>query len=267
MACAIDLQIDPILFLQPVAALAISLGILFSVLRNRGSRGTILILSLLAYFLAIALKVVVQLVSYDTVVSTFGYSSLGTALYLGLQTVLFEVGFGYLFACYGVRRKGLTTGDAVSYGASLSFWENGVLLGILSLFQLTVIYLILSSGGSIASTVASDLPSAYFAAAPVAAGGVALGTIERISSMLIHIAWGVLCVLTAISGKKRFLAVALPMGLVDAIVPFSGLIGLILFEAIVFAISVACLGIALVALRTVKSKVSPPDTGGFAKTG
>jgi hypothetical protein len=130
-----------------------------------------------------------------------------------------------------------------------------------------LIYLILLTGGSIASTLASILPSAYFEPGLVALREVALGTVERVSSMLIHIAWGVLCILAAVTGKKRFLAIALPMGLVDALVPFSGLVSLVLFEAIVFAISVACLGIALIALRSAIPKVSPLDSNKIAVTG
>ena len=77
--------------------------------------------------------------------------------------------------------------------------------------------------------------------------------------MLIHIAWGVLCILTAVTGRKRFVAVALPMGLVDALVPFSGQVSLVTFEAIIFTISIVCFGIALVALKTIAPKASPAE--------
>jgi hypothetical protein len=69
--------------------------------------------------------------------------------------------------------------------------------------------------------------------------------LERLSSMLAHVAWGVLCVLAAVSGQKRYLGYALPMGMLDALVPFAPL-NVKLFEVVVFLLS---LGFVLVAWR------------------
>ena len=111
-------------------------------------------------------------------------------------------------------------------------------------------------GGSLAATVASQLPSGYFAPGGVALQSVALGTLERVSSMMAHTAWGVLCVLSAVSRRKRFLAAALPMGLIDAAVPFAGQVGAEAFEAIVFLVSLAFVAVAWLALRSVGSGVT-----------
>jgi hypothetical protein len=50
---------------------------------------------------------------------------------------------------------------------------------------------------------------------------VALGTVERISSILIHFAWGYLCFMAAFFHKKRLFLIALPMCIIDFLVPFA----------------------------------------------
>lgn len=217
--------------------MAISLGALVYWWNRRGFKAVALSMSFLAYFLAIVLKEVLQLYTYGAVKSAFGYVSLEMGLYFGLQTVFLEVGLAYVFAVYAVRSRGMSAQDRVAYGLGLSFWENGILLGLLPLFDLGVIYLVLSAGGQNATTVAAALPSAYFAGPFAAIQAVAIGTLERISSMLAHLAWGILTVASAATGRKKYLAAALPMGLLDALAPFAG--GNIdLFEAVVFAFSV-----------------------------
>ncbi len=66
---------------------------------------------------------------------------------------------------------------------------------------------------------------------------VALGTLERISSILLHLAWGYLCFMAAYLHKKRLFLIALPMGFVDFLVPFTQSWGIPVFEAVVFALS------------------------------
>ena len=74
--------------------------------------------------------------------------------------------------------------------------------------------------------------------AGLALGLVSLGIMERISSILLHSAWGYLCFVAALSHKVRFLLVALPMGFVDFLVPFAPALNLPVYEAIVMAIAV-----------------------------
>jgi len=255
-------QIDPVFFIQPAASLTISLALILYWRRTRGFSGYVLMLSFAAYFLAIVLKEVVQDLTYNSVVGAFGYVSVGTGLYFGVQTSLFEVGLAYVFARYGARSKRVTSKDAVVLGLGLSFWENGLLLGALSLLSLAVTYALLASGGSLASTIASQLPSGYFEPAATALSAVALGTLERISSMMAHVAWGVLCVLSVATGKKRYLGIALPMGMIDATVPFAGQVGAVVFEVVIFMISVCCLGAAWVSKSTEAShqQSTPQET-------
>jgi uncharacterized membrane protein YhfC len=160
------------------------------------------------------------------------------------------VGLAYLAAVYAVRKRGFGRTEAVPYGLSLAFWENGILLGLLSLFNLGVVYLIIASGSSAAPTVyAAALATQPYLFEPVsrALPAVALGTLERLSSTLAHLAWGVLVVLSATTRRKSYLAMALPMGLVDALVPFaSG--NLVLFEAVFLLLAVGFMGLAWHAL-------------------
>ena len=73
------------------------------------------------------------------------------------------------------------------------------------------------------------------------AGLVALGTLERTSSILAHFSWGFLVVVAAASGRRRYLAAAAPMGLVDFRVPFALSLGPVEFETLVFALSLVAL--------------------------
>jgi len=84
--------------------------------------------------------------------------------------------------------------------------------------------------------------------------------LERISSILSHCAWGYLCVLAAVFKRNIYFAIALPMGLVDFFVPFVNLLGLPLFEGIVFLFSVASLLIAVSVGRDIRGQLPPPET-------
>lgn len=253
-------NIDLILLLQPSLAFVISLFALVWWWYRRGFRGVVLLLSAAAYFVAIGAKYAIQIPTIAAVQAEFGKTSLGLGLYYGLQTVFLEVGLAYLFAVYAVRRRGLKESDAVPYGLSLAFWENGILLGIFSIFNLGIIYLIIAGGGSEAATVYSQIlasqPSLFQSSASLLPM-VFIGTLERVSSMLAHIAWGMLCVFSAVTGRKRYLVYALPMGLLDALVPFASL-NLNLFEAVVFVLSLV---FVLIAWRSSESVPMGPQPG------
>lgn len=248
-------NIDILIFLQPSLSIAMTLGGLAYWWSRRGLRFMVLVLSFAAYFGAIAAKYAIQIPTIGAAVAAFGSTSVGLGLYYGLQTVFLEVGLAYLLACYGARRRGFKASDAVPFGLSLAFWENGIFLGALSIFNLGVAYLLLASGSDQAAAVYSQLAStqpALFMPPATLLPLLLVGTLERVSSMFVHVAWGVLCVISAVSGRKRYLAYALPMGLVDAFVPFAPL-NSDLFEAGLFVVSV---GFLLIAWRAMVSASS-----------
>jgi hypothetical protein len=105
----------------------------------------VLVYSLVAYAVAIALKYAVQIPTVNAVTDYFGSVSVGLGLYYGLQTVFFEVGLAYVVAWYVISHGLLERKDAEAYGSGLAFWENAGLLGILSLINLIAYLSILSS--------------------------------------------------------------------------------------------------------------------------
>jgi YhfC intramembrane metalloprotease len=255
-------NIDPLLMLQPALSLAMVLSALVYWWRTRGFRGVVLLLGAVAYWVAIAAKQVVDLLVVNGLARShygaLGLPGIGLALIVGLETVVFEVGLAYAFAVYGVRKRGIGATDAVPYGISLAFWENGVLLGLLALFDLVVVYLLLGTGSSIAETTYSALVSSapnYFLPPLSLLPTVLLGTLERVSSLLAHLAWGILSVLAALTGRKRYLAYALPMGLVDALVPFASR-NFYLFEGAFFVLSLAFIAVAHGSLVAEKRRAS-----------
>jgi len=240
-------NIDPVYFIQPLASIVISVGIVvFWYFRKHSSRWIILF-SFGAYAGAIAIKEVLQFFTVQQVVGLFGYASVVTGLYLGLQTVFFEVGGAYIVARLTVSRWRLDRGDAQAYGLGLAMWENAGLLGVLPLISLVSVYAVLSTNMPIAQTVYSSViksQPALFDPPWQVLPLIALGSLERFSSLLIHLAFGWLCLVSAVSGKKKLFLVALPMGLVDAFVPYAGEVPLWVFELGVFAFALVCLFVA-----------------------
>ena len=177
---------------------------------------------------------------------TFGYASWQTGLYLGAQTSVFEVGLAYLVARYAVSRGKMIGADGEAYGISLAFWENGVLLGALTLFSLAADYFLIAGGllpTSVYQALVSSDPSLFYTPRQLAFP-LALGVLERVSSLLSHFAWGYLCVLAAYLHKRVYLLIALPMGLLDVLVPFAQEVPLWEFEGLLFLFSLGSLLVA-----------------------
>lgn len=212
--------------------------------RSRGVTRSVLLFSLLAYAGAIAVKVVFQYATISPFKSSFPGNPLALGLYLGLQTVFFEVGGAFLVASYVVSRHKFSVKDAESYGLSLALWENAGLIGGVALLNFLVYYVILSLGGSAADSLYGILlkaqPQIFYPpleALPV----IAWAILERVSSMLVHLSWGWLCVMAAALHRRRYFLLALPMGLIDMLVPFAQTLAIFVFEIVVFAFGVSCL--------------------------
>jgi hypothetical protein len=204
--------------------------------KKRHFHTNVWLFSLIAYAVAIALKYAVQL---PTIGMVSGAGPVVLGVYYGLQTVFFEVGLAYVVAYFAVKRSNLDLRDTEAYGSGLAFWENVGFLSILSLVNLVAYYFILSNGGSLADLTYNQLSKnapSLFASNTEALGLVGIGVLERFSSALIHIAWGYLCIMAVIYRKKWLLVIALPMGLVDFLVPFAQS-NVLLFEVTVFALA------------------------------
>lgn len=239
-------NIDPFLFLEPALFILLGAGTVVYWRLKRRLTGVVLLLSLVAYAAAIALKEVIQAYSAGTVTADFGYASWQTGIYYGLQTCFLEVGFAYLVARYAVGRKLISDKDAQGYGVSLAFWENAILIGALSLVNLVVTYALIGNGllpQSLYDTIVSSEPDLLFPPQQLLVP-IVLATLERVSSFLAHFAWGYLTVLAASLRKPAYFLVALPMGLIDALVPFAQLVPTWEFELVVFVLCLGCVGLA-----------------------
>jgi hypothetical protein len=248
-------NINPIYLLQPLIVTLAMVALLFYWHYRKSLTKWVMLYSLLAYAIAIAVKYAFQHFTATPVINTGNPYYEG--LYLGLQTVVFEVGFAYLFARYAISKKHLSAKEASGYGVGLAFWENGVLLGAFSLFSLVATYLVLTSGGAAASEVYNTLisvQSALFYPTLQALPLVSLGILERASSAIMHVVWGYLVVMAAFYKRKKYLALALPLGMVDFFVPFASILGAVALELIVFVIAIISLAIMLYVRKEIRKK-------------
>ncbi len=256
-------NIDLIFILQPVIVIILSSALLIYWYFKRRFHLMVLIYSLVAYAAAIALKYAVQIPTINLVIDNFGSHSIELGVYYGLQTVFFEVGLAFVVAWYSFSRGKIGRKDAEAYGSGLAFWENAGLLGVLSLINLIAYWSILQTNTPLAQTLYNQLytnaPS-LFEPASQALRSVAIGTIERISSILFHFAWGYLCVMAVVYHKKRLFLIALPMGFVDFLVPFTLPNDIIVFEAIVFTLSVVSVLVAWYATKRVRINTEKPSS-------
>ena len=249
-------NIDLIYVAQPLIIMVIMFLMILYYWRKSQFTKWVVLYSALAFFLAILVKEVIQTFTSSAVKATNNLFLLGS--YYGLQTVFLEVGFAYLFARYAVSKKHFEVQQASSYGTGLAFWENGILLGLLSIFNFLILFAVLGSGIPEAQTVynilISSQPGLFYP--PIQAlPFILLGSLERVSSILLHFAWGYLCVIAAVTGEKKYFLVALPMGFVDFFVVFAGVLTLYGLEAIIFAWAIVSIAIAKIMTRNLKSEV------------
>ncbi len=231
-------NIDLLYALQPIIVIIICSALMVFWYFKRHFHASVWAYSAIAFFAAIALKYAVQFPTINIIIADFGAHSVILGIYYGLQTVAFEVGLAYLIAWYAISHRKLERKDAEAFGSGLAFYENDIYLGALSLVSFVGIYAVLSTNTPAAQSVYNQLITnqpGLFAPAFQALGSVAVGTVERISSILFHFAWGYLCVMAVVYNKKRLFLIALPMGFVDFLVPFSDASNIKVFEGAVFS--------------------------------
>jgi hypothetical protein len=249
-------NINLLLTLQPIIVVVIASALMIYWYRKRHYHWTVILFSLAAYAGAIALKYAVQIPTFD-LVKNLAPAVLG--VYYGVQTVVFEVGLAFFVAWIAVRYHELTEKDAEGYGSGLAFWENAGLLGIIPLINMTIYFSILSSNSGLAQQLYDQLMISapqLFVATQEVPGLIALGVFERISSIIVHFAWGYLCFMAAYHHKTRLFLIALPMGLIDFFVPLAAA-SLVLFECLFFGLALASLLTAWYVTRDLRKK---PET-------
>lgn len=250
-------EIDPVYFVTPVAVMAITFGsVTYWHVKKRFTLGALLY-SFIAYFGAIILKEVAQSLTLNRLVSAVHGDPYLVGAYYASQTVVFEVGGAYIVARYASTRGRLFLVDAPAYGLGLAMWENGVLVGIPLLIQYAAYYVLLTTGqaATLYPLLQKEAPSLFLPpsqALPL----VGYAVLERASSIMAHFAWGLLAVVAAVTGRRIYLLVSLPMGLVDFLVPFAGRMGLPAFEACVFCVGLLCLLAATLLGRRAQSVVA-----------
>ncbi|MDR0471896.1 MAG: YhfC family intramembrane metalloprotease [Nitrososphaerota archaeon] len=253
-------NINPIFILQPILVIIFSSALMVYWYKKRRFHKNIWLYTLIAYAGAIALQYAVQLPTINLVLGA-GPAALG--VYYGVQTIVFEVGLAYALAYFAVKRGKLDQRDGEAYGSGLAFWENVGLISVLSLINLISYYFLISGGGSVGESVYGTLVEsapALFSSNAEALSFVALGTVERISSAMLHIAWGYLCFMAVVHKNKKLFLIALPMGFVDFLVPFAG-DSLVIFEVGLFLLASASLFVAWYTTKQLRKKTPPtPET-------
>jgi hypothetical protein len=245
-------NIDPVLILQPVIVIGLSVATILYWYWRHGFTRYVLGFSLMAYGGAIAAKIAFQYVTAPGFMASAQGSVWLLGLYLGLQTVFFEVGGAFLVARFAFSRRMMKRNDGVAFGLGLAFWENGVLIGATSLLTLLFYFVTLSQGGAAADSLYSILSTSQpqlFYAPLEALEAISWGLLERVSSLMVHLSWGYLCMRSAALHKKMYLLLALPMGMVDFLVPFVHIMTVPIFEIVVFMLAAFCV---LTAVYTAK---------------
>ncbi len=128
------------------------------------------------------------------------------------------------------------------------------------MINLIAYYLIFSSlGGSglaqqLYTTLSKAEPSLFYSpleSLPL----LGFSILERITSLIFHFSWGLLCVFAAYYKKKKYLFIALPMGLLDFLVPFEPRFGIPLFEATIFVLALIALGVTLWVTQDIRKQL------------
>ena len=117
-------NIDPIFILQPVIIIILCSALLIYWYFKRHFHLMVLVYSLIAYAVAIALKNAVQIPTINIVIDNFGSHSVELGVYYGLETVFFEVGLAFIVAWYLFSHGRIERKDAEAYGSGLAFWKT-----------------------------------------------------------------------------------------------------------------------------------------------
>jgi len=232
-------NIDPLYILQPVITILFTVALVVYWHYRRSFTRIVLVYSAVAYIGAMTAKLIVQVATFGAFRTRFSDNPIALGAYVGAQTVLFEVGGAFLVAAWAVSRAKINAREAPGYGLGLAMWENVGYLGTLGLVSLIAVYVLLASNSPVTqefySSLISTRPDLFYPSSQ-ALPLIGYGLMERLTSLLFHFSWGWLCFLAAYVHKKLYFLLALPMGLVDFIVPFEGSLTIPIFETLIFVL-------------------------------
>lgn len=221
------MYVNPTFYLVPLLSLVIGI---VPVLYFRKD-GILFVLAALAYFVAIAGKIIVQ----GIFPAFFLRDSLPTYAAYGLLTAVLEIGLAYAFLHFYTGEFKPWKGWA--YGSYLAFFENAIYIGGLTLLTLLA-YQFLVSGGQGQNPYASNY---LLTSIPVG--------IERIISFLAHAVWGYIAFFAAAKKKPFYLLLAFPLASIDSIAAWWNLTHAISYElliAILFVFVIALSALLLI---------------------
>jgi len=223
--------------INPLALLIPIISIIIGVVPVIIVRPNIMIVSAsaIAYFVAIGLKIAVEIPLSNLIHPSPLYLQ---ALFYGSLTAIFEVGLAFLIPlAFQNYLKEYTKKKALSYGAMLAFWENAVFVGLIGIIQIGALLALQNYNPALVQQAIHAQP---FLAYPTLQllPLIGFGALERVSSFLAHTAWGSLGYYFLFSRSKKLLFIAF-LGYIDGLVPFIdyGIIPLYLAEVIIFIIS------------------------------
>jgi uncharacterized membrane protein YhfC len=142
--------------------------------------------------------------------------------------------------------------DGVAYGLGLAFWENAAFIGATSFLSLIIYTITIAQGGAAADSlyfILSKSQPELFLPPLEALQTIPWSVLERVSSLMAHLSWGYLCSKSALTHTRSYLLLALPMGLVDFLVPFARILTVPLFEIVVFMLATFCILVTVYATR------------------
>ncbi len=178
-----------------------------------------------SYFTAIVAKELIQVSFLDS----FTTPSIPTYLSYGVLTAVLEPGFAYVYLV--LLKPKLDVQLGLSYGAYLAFYENTILLGLLS------------------------FPSYLILNVPISLTLLISHVMDRLSSLTLHLFWGFSSTLSVLKRDIKYLLISMPYGMVDALAAYNDLtkaIPIILLSSIIFLILISCLPIITYEKRSAK---------------
>ncbi len=152
----------------------------------------------LAYFIAIAAKLIVE----QSFVSFFSGHSLAAYAAYGVLTAVSEIGLAYAFV--RVYTGGYRPDRGWAYGVYLAFFENAILIGAFGFLSLIALAITNSNSGQ-------------SALGPGAALILVSASFERISSLIAHAVWGYLVFYAAVNRKPLHALLPVPLAFVDSL--------------------------------------------------